>query len=379
MTLAFFEYLSLEIFLSKYFVSKSVSAHSKFEEHTLRNIMAGQTSKFSQNHSCMPSISLSELLMDPNDYQKVDILISLVMNGQVQVVKKRRTNEIFVAKTISPGSGQTDEEFQRNVIKAISCIAQLDHPAVMKLAGFSLNGNGPTVLTKYMPNRSLDTVINRERQGSPLAGWNETVKATCIFGIAAAYQYIHSKGLVHRSLSLCNILLDENFHPYVNLCSSDLINGCEMGSNGSFKLTMAPELFSDKCEGPCQKSVDVYSFGVILYSLFAEALSLDDGRRSSASLQQMIFRIMNGARLTRSDAIPDFYWNLITRCWAHDPALRPTFDEIIEELQTHRNEYVFPGADLEIVKAYEGKVLSWKTPKPVSVKKTGQRASYNWN
>jgi hypothetical protein len=63
-------------------------------------------------------------------------------------------------------------------------------------------------------------------------------------------------------------------------------------------------------------------------------------------------RIGSGVRPVRRPEIPDYHWSLISRCWATDPALRPSFYDVLEEF-IRTGEYVFPGSDMESVRAYE--------------------------
>ena len=70
-------------------------------------------------------------------------------------------------------------------------------------------------------------------------------------------------------------------------------------------------------------------------------------------------RVGRGARLARppGGAIPDFYWDLIVRCWDQNPSKRPTFVEILAVLQMERASYAFPGADLGALEEYERRIL----------------------
>ena len=69
-------------------------------------------------------------------------------------------------------------------------------------------------------------------------------------------------------------------------------------------------------------------------------------------------RVGNGARLARlKDVNPKFYWDLITCSWAQNPKERPTFPQIVDELQKNRTSYAFPGTDLGALEGYERRIL----------------------
>ena len=57
--------------------------------------------------------------------------------------------------------------------------------------------------------------------------------------------------------------------------------------------------------------------------------------------------------MKRVDNIPDFYWDLICKCWSQDPKDRPSFVEIVKYLRAHASEYAFEGSDLPLVREYE--------------------------
>jgi serine/threonine protein kinase len=122
---------------------------------------------------------------------------------------------------------------------------------------------------------------------------------------------------------------------------------------------MAPELFSDECDGHHSSKVDVYAFGVLLYTLFSENRKLDDNpERPVRSPQQLLMRVAKGARFIRTPEIPEFYWNLITHCWAQDPAARPTFSDIVRLLKEHKGE--LGNIDLAEFETYEKAIFSSK-------------------
>jgi hypothetical protein len=57
----------------------------------------------------------------------------------------------------------------------------------------------------------------------------------------------------------------------------------------------------------------------------------------------------------RAPEIPDALWTVITRCWAQEPAERPTFLALLNEFRGG-NGYVLDGADRSAVVDYEGRV-----------------------
>jgi hypothetical protein len=50
---------------------------------------------------------------------------------------------------------------------------------------------------------------------------------------------------------------------------------------------------------------------------------------------------------------------LISRCWSLDPQSRPSFAEIVDELQLNNFDN-FPGADPRVLREYITGILAWE-------------------
>jgi serine/threonine protein kinase len=118
-------------------------------------------------------------------------------------------------------------------------------------------------------------------------------------------------------------------------------------------LHMAPEVFSGDSEGYTQ-AVDLYSYAVLLYSLFCSdpLKHLDDRRGPANSEENLMKRIDKGARFERVPGIPDSYWRLITSMWSYNPSVRGTFADVVDVLFSFPAEFMFPGSNEAIVMNY---------------------------
>jgi len=98
------------------------------------------------------------------------------------------------------------------------------------------------------------------------------------------------------------------------------------GETGSYRY-MAPEVFE---HSPYDKSVDVFSFAMMLYEMFEGVAPFDDKEAYDAAT--LVSR--DGARpvMKASNYPPDMV-DLIKRCWSSYTPKRPRFEEIVQELE----------------------------------------------
>ncbi|XP_029611078.1 MAP/microtubule affinity-regulating kinase 3 isoform X1 [Salmo trutta] len=144
--------------------------------------------------------------------------------------------------------------------------------------------------------------------------------------IVSAVQYCHQKNIVHRDLKAENLLLDADMN--IKIADFGFSNEFTMGSKldtfcGSPPYA-APELFQGKkYDGP---EVDVWSLGVILYTLVSGSLPFD-----GQNLKELRERVLRGKY-----RIP-FYMstdceNLLKRFLVLNPSKRGTL-EVREDVQ----------------------------------------------
>jgi serine/threonine protein kinase len=209
-----------------------------------------------------------------------------------------------------------------------------------------------------MRNGTLSNALRREREKSPLPGWNATRKSICLFGIVATMAYIHDQHIIHRDLKPENVFLNDGFEPY--LADFGISRHCMAGSLEKTAalgtpLYMSPELFSE--DGMYGKEVDVYAFAITCYQFFAAPTTLDDNPRPFRDTAQLFRRVQKGARFVRLREIPDFHWSVIERCWKQAPTDRPTFLDLLEEFRSE-HAYRFPGANEAELLEYEERILN---------------------
>lgn len=157
--------------------------------------------------------------------------------------------------------------------------------------------------------------------------------------IAECMEYFHSLNIIYRDLKPENMGFDDKGVLKIfdlGLCTELRLD--QANKEGKFKLTgntgskryMSPEVAKGI---PYDKSVDAYSFGILLWELCAlEKPFL--GYSANKHMQQVV---IGGERPSLDSSHTswwpvDLHW-LLQRCWSSDPATRPDFTVIKETLQ----------------------------------------------
>mmetsp|Transcript_50125 Transcript_50125/g.64246 ORF Transcript_50125/g.64246 Transcript_50125/m.64246 type:complete len:175 (+) Transcript_50125:687-1211(+) len=137
-----------------------------------------------------------------------------------------------------------------------------------------------------------------------------------------AMKYLHDRNpiIIHRDLKSHNLLISRGI---VKLCDFGLVR--TKVSQAGTPAYMAPELLNGST---FNKSVDVYSFGILLCEIFAQEIpfngyELDDLRRA----------VIRGERpRVPSLDTPQVIKTLMAESWHHNPQQRPEFVQIEAEL-----------------------------------------------
>ncbi|OAO99923.1 hypothetical protein AXX17_AT4G26940 [Arabidopsis thaliana] len=188
--------------------------------------------------------------------------------GFGEVYKGTFSNGTEVAvKRLSKSSGQGHTEFKNEVV----VVAKLQHKNLVRLLGFSLEGEERLLVYEYVPNKSLDYFLfDPEKQGQ--LDWTRRHKI--IEGIARGIVYLHQDSrltIIHRDLKASNILLDADMNPKIadfgmaRIFEMDQTQGNTSKIVGTFGY-MSPEY---AINGQFSVKSDVYSFGVLVLEIIS--------------------------------------------------------------------------------------------------------------
>ncbi|KAL2896402.1 L-type lectin-domain containing receptor kinase IX.1 [Bienertia sinuspersici] len=168
--------------------------------------------------------------------------------------------QTIAVKKISATSKQGDGEY----LAELCTIGRLRHKNILQLRGWSHENEHLLLVYDFMSNKSLDGYFTGENH----LNWQTRCKI--LTGLASALLYLHEEcgdPIVHRDVKPNNIMLDEEFNPYLGDfgLARLLKNTTGVTTNLAGTLGyMAPELiYTSKATIEC----DVYSFGVVALEL----------------------------------------------------------------------------------------------------------------
>jgi tRNA A-37 threonylcarbamoyl transferase component Bud32 len=190
------------------------------------------------------------------------ILEQIGLGGMATIYKAyHAAMDRLVAIKILPHHYARDPRFVQRFDQEARLIARLEHRNILPVYDFGEQEGTTYLVMRYLQAGTVKDIL---RQGPrPLA---ET--ARLITDIAAALDYAHAQGIIHRDVKPSNVLVDQQGTAYLTdfglakvlEASSELTGSAALGT----PAYMAPEQTLGK---PVTPQTDVYSLGVMLYEM----------------------------------------------------------------------------------------------------------------
>ena len=239
-----------------------------------------------------------------------------------------------------------NDNFYKEYQNEISALTLVRHPNIIDFLGTMNEENNLYIITKYCQGGTLyDLLYKKKNIEIPL-----NLKLKILIEISKAMNFLHNNEpkIIHRDLKTLNILLtseisetNSNEHISIKICDFGLSQIISKDSKtpglkgiGSVQW-MAPETLQMNTLDNINEKVDVYSFGIIIWEIWAWTQPYKD-----MDVSQVINYVCNedgrpDLDLIKKEEMPEGLlglFELMEKCWNKDPNSRPDFSEILETL-----------------------------------------------
>ncbi|KAI4320324.1 hypothetical protein MLD38_033820 [Melastoma candidum] len=248
----------------------------------------------------------------------------------------------FVAVKMLKESKGDDGDF----INEVASISRTAHVNVVELVGFCYEGNKRALLYDYMPNGSLDKLLELpDLITNPL---RLKILHHVAIGIARGLEYLHrgcNTQILHFDIKPQNILLDQDFTPKISdfglakLCRGRESVVSMVGVRGTVGY-IAPELCCGNFGGVSHKS-DVYSYGMLVFKIIGMRSATEYSQSSEAYLPERVYNHLKFGTALQMPEIDLLEEREMARkmmlvglwCIQTHPSNRPSMSRVIEMLE----------------------------------------------
>ena len=310
---------------------------------------------------------ISSLLVTEEDFDKEQHHFASIDTGVLYKGVLKRTSSpmpVVVWHPLLSGGWYWSKKDWEASLKDAATLANTKHPGILSPVGFCMGTIKAKlypkyILTPFMDNGSVLKHVIKEQKGERDPRWDATRKSMCVFGIAATMAYIHRLGILHTQLKLQNVLLNERFEPVISEAGLRKPRMFDFGCHGEdteYYYYALPEEVSEFIEGPTAAG-DVYTYGICLLRMVTDITQWLE--REKINRFRLLRMIEDGGicQMTPEDSISDAYRELICVCCDPKPKDRPTFAQIVKELQRYPEEFAFPGTDFDALREYKDRIL----------------------
>ncbi|XP_061393003.1 fibroblast growth factor receptor homolog 1-like [Musca vetustissima] len=256
-----------------------------------------------------------------------------------RVVMAEVNNSIVAVKMVK--EGHTDDDIaslvrEMEVMKIIG-----KHINIINLLG-CCSQNGPLyVIVEFAPHGNLKDFLNKNRpikdydkEGNltpPEHHLTEKHLISFAFQIARGMEYLASRRCIHRDLAARNVLVSDDY--VMKIADFGLARDIQdtdyyrKNTNGRLPIKwMAPESLQEKFY---DSQSDVWSYGILLWEIMTFGAQ---PYPTIMSAEELYSYLMSGQRMEKPAKCSLNIYMLMRQCWHFDGNARPTFSEIVENL-----------------------------------------------
>ncbi|XVF37510.1 hypothetical protein REPUB_Repub20aG0015100 [Reevesia pubescens] len=254
-----------------------------------------------------------------------------ITKGSYQVAKWNGTKvSVKILDKDSCSDAETINAFKHE----LTLLEKVRHPNVVQFVGAVTQNIPMMIVSEYHSKGDLGSYLQKKGRLSP----SKVLRFA--LDIARGINYLHEckpDPIIHCDLKPKNVLLDSGCH--LKVAGFGLLRLSKISTDKAklahpdahvdpSNLYVAPEVYKNVI---FDRSVDAYSFGVILYEMIEGVIPFHP-KPAEEAVKLMCLEEKRPAFKTKSRSCPPDLRELIEQCWDQEPVVRPTFSEIIVRL-----------------------------------------------
>ncbi|CAA2996713.1 Probable serine/threonine-protein kinase RLCKVII [Olea europaea subsp. europaea] len=258
-----------------------------------------------------------------------------VYKGHIEDAK-----QIVAIKKLDLNGRQGIREFAVEVLT----LSRADHPNLVKLIGYCVEGDQRLLVYEYMPLGSLEDHLYDTHANKIPLDWNIRMKIAA--GTAKGLEYLHDRikpPIIYRDLKCSNILLGKGYHPKLSDFGLAKVGPSGDQTHVSTRVMgtygyCAPEY---AMTGKLTFKSDIYSFGVVLLEIITGRKAIDntrtDAEQNLVAWARPLFKDRKKFHLMADPALDGQYPKrglyqalaIAAMCIQEKPKMRPLISEWI--------------------------------------------------
>lgn len=277
--------------------------------------------------------SASELLIPRSSLDMGD-LVGKGYYGCVYKADLRKTDDaepVTVAVKSLQGNTNGTKNLQSFLKEAIA-VKDFNHPHILSILGICLMpADNPMVVMPFVQKGDLRTYVKDTTKSLTVLDLLEFAQQ-----IVEGMTYLTSLRFVHRNLAARNCFVTDDkcvkisdYGLTKDLFTQDFINNDDKSSQ-LFVKWLAPESL-EKFEFSAQS--DVWSYGVVLWELMTRGVT----PYPDVEACDVKSYLKEGNRMKKPKRCPEHVYQIMLRCWSHEPSNRPEFSSLSDDFKSITN------------------------------------------